>query len=140
MIDKNKGFSLVELLVAMLILMVGLLGLLKTITVAMEKNVENMFRSEALAVANDRMMLKTSKSFMSLSTGTKLSPVGRSVRGIFKNYSVQEDVRQITGLSGGSALSGVPSSKQIDISVRWRIKGNVYTHAISSVLSTTNSQ
>ena len=138
MIDNNKGFTLVEFLVAIVILMVGLLGMLQAINLAMGKTVETAFRNEAFAVANEELISKTGKSFSALSTSTASSwrLVRRQPRGIFKNYSVQTVVTQLTGVG----LTGTPGSKQIDVNVRWKIKNNTFTHSISSVLSTSNIQ
>jgi type IV pilus assembly protein PilV len=108
--------------------MVGLLGMLQAINVAMDKNLENMFRTEAIMLADDRMMLKRTKTFTSLST-TVANPaavtIQRAIRGIMKNYSVQEIVSQPTG-----------NSKQVVVNVAWSKKNARKTHSISSVVST----
>jgi type IV pilus assembly protein PilV len=127
-IGNEHGFTLVEFLVAIVILMVGLLGMLQAIDVAMDKNLENLFRNEAVSVADDRLMLKRAKSFASLSTTTSTPPkiaIGRKVRGIFNNYSVQEIVSQTTSLS-----------KEIVINVSWKKRKKSYSHSISTVVST----
>lgn len=125
MINKSDGFSLVEFLVAIVILMVGLLGLLQVINVAVDQNLGNVFRNEAVMVVDEMMMKKREKSFASLSTGTKNSTVNRSVRGIDKLYSVTEQVDAITS-----------NSKQISIDARWTKKGASYNHSATSVVST----
>jgi type IV pilus assembly protein PilV len=142
MIDKNHGFTLIELLVAVVILMIGLLGLLQTINLAMAKNLETVFRNEAYSVANEKMMEKTSKAFVSLSAGSIAVPkiagrvVRRNIRGIFKNYSVKDSVAQITAVG----QVGVPASKKVDVTVSWNNKNVKYNHSVSSILSTSNSQ
>ena len=135
MTDNRLGFTLIEFLIAILILMVGLLGLLQSINLAMDKSVETLFRNEALTVANDRILSLTSRTFTSLSTTTGVtSNVGRTARGIYKNYSVTQVVAQITGAVG---VTGVPASKRIDINVRWKVRNKPYSHSVSSILSTT---
>jgi type IV pilus assembly protein PilV len=129
-IDKNSGFTLVEFLVAIVILMVGMLGLLKAIDLALNKNMETVLRNEAFTVADERMMQKRVKSFISISTtvanppNISPSPV-RYIRGISKNYTVQEIVAARTNYS-----------KEITINVGWDYKGKTYTHSVSSVVST----
>lgn len=127
MISDIRGFTLLEFLVALVILSVGLLGLLKCVDLSMGKNLENIYRSEAVMLADDRMMLKRSVSFASLSTTVsnpaKIS-LERGTRGIFKNYSVQEIISQTT-----------PNSKEIVINVSWRKKGQSFSHSISSFVS-----
>jgi len=128
MIRKESGFTLIEFLVAIVILMVGLLGMLQAINVAMEKNLDNILRTEAVMLADDHMMLKRSKSFSSLSTTvanppSKAVPL-RYVRGVLKNYSVQEIISQPTA-----------NSKQLVVNVYWRKKNTRNTHTISSIVS-----
>lgn len=128
MISNYQGFTLLEFLVSLVIISVGLLGLLTCINVAMERNLGNMYRSEAVSIADDRMMQKKSRSFASLST-TSANPdmilVNRATRGIFNNYSVQEIINQST-----------TNSKEIVINVSWKKKGKRFTHSISSIVST----
>lgn len=128
MIGNRNGFTLVEFLVAIVILMVGLLGMLQAINVAMDKNLDNIFRTEAVMLADDRMMMKRAKTFSSLST-TVANPasmqVQRTIRGVSKNYSVQEIVSQPTG-----------NSKQVVVNVVWNKKNAQFRHSISSVVST----
>lgn len=128
MTNNHNGFTLLEFLVSIVILSVGLLGLLTCINLAMEKNLDNMYRAEAVSLADDRMMLKRSRSFASLST-TSANPdkilVNRATRGIFRNYSVQEIITEST-----------TNSKEIIINVSWQKQGKKFTHSISSFVST----
>ncbi len=127
MINEQQGFTLIEFLVAIVILMVGLLGLLQVINVAVDQNLGNVFRNEAVTVVDEKMMEKKAKAFISLSTGTgpRTSTVQRNVRGIDKAYSVTELITDVT-----------PSSKQITIDARWTKKGANFIHSATSVVST----
>jgi type IV pilus assembly protein PilV len=127
MISNNRAFTLIEFLVALVILSVGLLGLLKSIDLAVEKNLDNVYRTEAVMLADDRMMLKRSSPFAVLSTTVADPPkilLERGTRGVFKNYSVQEIITQST-----------PNSKEIVINVSWKKKGKSFSHSISSFVS-----
>lgn len=125
MINNSNGFSLVEFLVAIVILMIGLLGLLQVINVAVDQNLGNVFRNEAVSVVDEMMMKKREKSFDSLSTGTKTVAVKRAIRGIDKNFTVTEQVSGITS-----------NSKQISIDASWTKKNSTYNHSATSVVST----
>ena len=125
--DSEQGFTLIEFLVALVILNVGLLGLLQCINLAMDKNLENMFRTEAVMLADDRMMHKRTESYASLAITASNPPkisLSRDTRGIFKNYSVQEIINQVT-----------PNSKEIIINVSWKKKNTNFSHSISSIVS-----
>jgi type IV pilus assembly protein PilV len=120
---NERGFTLIEFLVAITILAVGLLGLLQVVNVAMGKNLENMYRVEAIQLADDRMMQKRSMPFLSITTAHSDTFL-RNTRGISKSYAVQEAINPVAS-----------RSKEIVINVLWTNKGNNYSHSISSVIS-----
>ena len=123
-IDRN-GFTLIEFLIALVILTVGLLGLLQTINLAVDQNMGNVFRNEAVTVVDEMMMRRRAKAFDSISTGSKTYIEPRNVRGISKNFAVSEQVDSVTS-----------NSKQISIEARWTKKDATYSHSATSVVST----
>jgi len=127
MISNQRGFTLVEFLIAIVILMVGMLGLLQSINVAIDKNLENVFRTEAVMLADSKMIIIKSRSYDSISTVTNRELVSRDVRGVMKNYSVIRSVAQPT-----------TKSKQILINVKWRKKNTPYSHLIESIVINNN--
>ncbi|MDD2541531.1 MAG: prepilin-type N-terminal cleavage/methylation domain-containing protein [Desulfuromonadaceae bacterium] len=139
--NNCNGFTLIEFLVALVILMVGLLGLLQSINLAMEKSVETVYRNEASVLANERIAQCSSLSFNEI-VFNKWTTMQRAPRGGFKNYSVQTIVTSLT--TGPLDLDGTKlantASKQIDVNVHWTVKSKGYSHSASSVISTSNEQ
>ncbi len=129
MTNNCSGFTLVEFLVAIVILMVGMLGLLQSINVAIDKNLETTFRNEAIMLADDGMMRKRAAGFKVFSSADTIDVVDRysqvKVRGIFKNYSVKETIQKTTN-----------NSQQLIINVSWKKKNARYSHSVSSFVST----
>ena len=129
MTDNYSGFTLVEFLVAIVILMVGMLGLLQSINVAIDKNLETTFRNEAIMLADDGMMRKRAAGFKVFSSADTIDVVDRysqvKVRGIFKNYSVKETIQKTTN-----------NSQQLIINVSWKKNNTRYSHSVSSFVST----
>lgn len=128
---NKKGFSLIEVLVSLVILMVGLMGLLQATNVALEHNMRNHMRIEGVNLADQEMAQMLSRGFLSISTSqTQTQPVTyiktRQVMTVWKNYSV---VRTATAVS---------SSKMVNFVISWGYKGARYNHRISSVISATN--
>ncbi|MEI6208318.1 MAG: prepilin-type N-terminal cleavage/methylation domain-containing protein [Desulfuromonadales bacterium] len=124
MINNNSGFTLVEFLIATVILMVGLLGMLQGINIAMEKNIGNVVRNEAYLVADDNMMNQRNLQFDSLFAKVSSARLQRYARGIFKNYSVKTTVSLATA-----------SSKEIRVDVSWSHRNQRYSHSVSSFVS-----
>ena len=124
---NEKGFTLVEVLVATLIMTVGLFGLLQVINVAIDHNMNNQFRHEAVKLADSQMELLRSRSFYDISTNSAnplTSVVSSRVNYVFKIYSV---IRQ------GSAIT--PNTSQVDITVTWGYKKIRYNHRVSSLIT-----
>lgn len=150
---NNKGFTLIELMVAMLILLVGGLALITSAAMVMEHNMTNQLRDEAVRVAEQDMSILRNTPFASLPAGpavggwgtinggiwTAAPPPGscqtvqRSFRGIQNfSYTVCE---RITGLSA--------TTRQIDVAVGWDYKGTgvlaptvrKYQHSASSIVT-----
>jgi type IV pilus assembly protein PilV len=122
---NKQGFTLVELMVALLIMMVGLLGLLQTVNMGLLHNLANQLRNDAVLVADEQMTYEMAKPFGSVSTTTNV----RSVPNFsgFKSYSVTKI---------GSVIS--TNTKRVQVTVTWKYKGQPYSHSITSLLSQFN--
>lgn len=121
--QNNSGFTLVELLVAMVIMLVGLLGLLQSVNIAMEYNLKNQMRNEVVRVAQDAMNDMRSRAFNSVSS--KTTTVASSLRNINRTYSVKRNV----------LFTGTSSSRKYQVDVRWKYKNVSTTHSVMSVRS-----
>ena len=53
--SSNRGFTLVEMLVAMVIILVALLGLVQASLLSIDNNLKNLLRDEAVRLADEQM-------------------------------------------------------------------------------------
>ncbi len=124
---NNKAFTLIEFLVAIVIMMVGLLGLLQAVNVSISHNRQNQLRNEAVSVADAYMARELAKGFEAVSTSqkkyTQVEQIPWRTLNTMQNYSATR-----TG-------SSYQNSKEVSYQVVWRYKGVRYTHEIASVLS-----
>jgi Tfp pilus assembly protein PilV len=110
-------------MVAMLILMVGMLALLSAASLAIDRNLENLLRNEAVQVADNRMR------------AVKNNPNG-SYAAPFGNYSlVSHNTSKLSGKSllYTTTLSSSPasaSSNQLSVKVVWTVKGKPLQHEL----------
>lgn len=129
MISNNAGFSLVELLVAMVITLIGMLGLLQGINLALDTTLANSMRNEGVAVAEQIMSQSKQQIFANITaTGVKVLPAeSRRFRNAIKDYSV---VKEVVVLGD--------KSKRIQVGTTWMHRGSRFEHHISTVVTNTN--
>ncbi len=128
-ITDKKGMTLVEVLIAMVVLLLVSLAMMQTALVSIDSNMINVLRAEAVSIAEERMNEARNTAFDGLTTGAP-ETVLRGFRNITNfSYTV---TRTITDLNA--------DNKQVNITVTWEWKektvadGNPYTHSITSIL------
>ncbi|HZV82820.1 MAG TPA: prepilin-type N-terminal cleavage/methylation domain-containing protein [Geobacteraceae bacterium] len=135
--NRSRGFTLIEVMMAILILMVGMLGLLQAINLAMEVNLRNQLREEAVNVGERVMNEMRGRGFDNISvastpTDTYSYPVYQvpsKIRGASRSYSV---TRKSTVLS---SVNSLPVTKQLEILVNWTYKGITYENRVKAPIS-----
>lgn len=123
----NRGMTLIEILIAFALVTITAAALMKTTLLAMNTNVMNEMRDEAVNVAEQRMNDLRSTPFANpLMTATAIVSDGtitRDIRGITCTYTLQ---RQISDINA--------NSKQVSLTVTWSYRSQQYQHSIATVL------
>lgn len=123
-LQNNKGLTLVEVLIAMLVLLFASIAMMQTALVSIDANMINVLRDEAIRIAEEQMNKTRNTNFDALVAGTTTVPVTRDLRKITAfSYTVTRTIADLN-----------PDNKRIDITVTWTWKGNPYTHEITSIL------
>jgi len=128
MYREQSGFTLIEVMVSIIILMVGLLGMFQAINIALGKNLENQLRQKGIAVAEQQLNSLKGRSFSNI-TGNTSNFVSVASGSVFKNISVQ---RQIDDLSITDS-----KTKRVSIRVWWNYRGRPYEHQTVSGIGST---
>ncbi len=141
---QERGFTLIEVFIAMFILLVGMLALLNTAAVVIQNNLTNVLRDEAATLAQAKMSDIKNTPFTDINAtylasqppqptvlpicGTAVSPllVTRYFRGVATNYNVWCNITPL-GIAGDSV--------QVSVQVLWTYKNNQYTHTVSTVIN-----
>lgn len=125
-LNRKSGFTLLEVLVALVILMVGMMALLSAATDAITLNLDNILRDEAVQIADAKMrVVKSNKSatfalpFQNLSvTSTQTSKL--------RSKSTPYTVTLSSSPTGGN-------SNLLQVLVSWKLKNKTKQHELSTL-------
>ena len=121
-VSKINGFTLIEVMVSIIILMVALLGTFQAINLALDKNVENQLRQKGMAVAEQQLNDVKALPFDSIAVGTVNSTVQVAAGLVAKDFAV---TRQVQNLAGTDS-----HTKQVSVRVSWTYRGRPYAHEV----------
>lgn len=129
---NSRGYSLIEMLIAMAFLAVVATALMKTSILLMQKNLQNELRTEAVSIAEQRVSELRARPFDYEDTANhldlKVETIGlpnvtRSIRSATITYTVTKTVTQV----------GV-DIRQAVIAVSWSYRGTPYTHSVMAII------
>ncbi len=118
--SNEKGFSLVEVMVALLVCLILFLGMTQTVVLGIDSNMVNVLKSEAINIAEQAMTAAKNDT----NPTTNSVDVTRDFRNISGGITFTVD-RTITTLTDGPMV--------ITIDLEWTWKGQTHTHSIQSV-------
>jgi len=147
---NNSGVTLVEVMIALVVLLIVMMGLLQASLLSIEHNLRNELRDEATRIASDRITQLRSAGFDNArlnatvgfvpdddpSTGDDESIVPRSFRNIVPNpldptsigvFGISKNITNIPP-------AGVVNVKQVTIRVAWLYKGEALTHTLNATI------
>jgi len=116
--SASFGFTLVEMMMAMLVMTVGLLGLLQAINVAYEHNLRNKLREEALLVGEEQMNVLRRSSLPGGTFYQNVTTVVRGISGVTKKFTVTRECQSMS------------STQRLKVTVVWSFKNISTTHAV----------
>lgn len=130
--NSYSGFTLTEVMVAILIMIVGMLGLLQAVNMSMEYNLKNQLRDEAVYLGERYMNELRGKPFDLISTSYTPMPVRSKMRGSSRTYSVErssQDLAYDTSVTPNQARS-----KQLQVTVKWAYRNITFQNRVDTVL------
>jgi type IV pilus assembly protein PilV len=127
LIRNSNGFTLIEMMVAIVIMMVGLLGLLESINVATEYNLRNQLRDEAVYAGEKYLNELRGRGF------DNIAPVSPATSVTFPVISTASKIR---GSSKKMRIETTSTSLASDtlqllVVVNWTYKGVTYENRVT---------
>lgn len=122
----RAGFSLIETMFALLILMIALLGVFQVFTYAIVYNAGNATRSHALAILQQKVELLRSKKFSPTSVDPDLAGGVKPVQivpnvgnsGSFRIETIVDDRPWVDNAPGAPDIDATSDYKEITITAR----------------------
>lgn len=124
---NKKGVTLVEMMIALVILLLVFLALMQVALVSIDHNLRNALRDEAVSIAEQRLtelrdkpftdgsLTDTSNSFVSDAT------IPRTFRDLSINFISTKKIKNNT------------TSKDITIKVTWTWKAESFSHTVTTI-------
>lgn len=146
-VKKKKGFSLVEVMIALCVLLLVFMGLMQSALLGIDNNLRNIFRDEAIKIAAERMEETRSMPFAQIISDVNVdnlmlpacAPPPINDPGPYE-VAVQRDFRNIQNFPYGTRMTVTPldgppaDTLQIQLTIRWQYRNECFTHSIISLM------
>jgi len=122
--SNNKGFSLIEIMISLVVLLVIFIGLMQGALVSIDSNMRDNLREEGISIANSQMLTARDMSFAALDSFTTTVNINKNFRNM--------PPFPFTVTPAVSILDA--NNKEVTITVSWTWKGQVYSHSVASIV------
>ena len=123
-LPDKKGLTLVEVMIALVVLLLVSIALMQTALVSIDANTKNALRDEAVGIAEMRINQARNTPFDSLVSDGADIPITRNIRSITNfPYTTRMTVTNLN-----------TTVNRVDITVGWTWKGENHTHSITTIV------
>jgi Tfp pilus assembly protein PilV len=148
MLRGVRGLTLVEVLIAMVVVLVVFLALMQTALVGIDSNMRNILRDEAVGIAEMRIneaknlpFTQTVDSLVGDGTDSSLTaticPANFVTNFGTTGLRVSRNLRNISNFdfcTNRTVNTLNADNKQVVITIGWKWKGEGYTHSVSTIV------
>jgi type IV pilus assembly protein PilV len=125
-LNKQSGFTLLELLVALVILMVGMMALLSAAGNAISMNMDNILRDEAVQIADAKMRVVKSNTAATYSLPFQNLSITSTQTSKLRSKTTPYTITLSSSSTGGN-------SNLLQVLVAWKYKNIAKQHEFSTL-------
>ncbi len=143
-LSNKTGVTLVEVIIALLVLLMVFLALMQTALVSIDLNVKNVLRDEAVRIAEQRMTEAMNLTFTTatdnLVSDAAPFPGGdcpQFIAAFANGVLIEKNIRNVANFdfcTNRTVRSLLTDSKEISITVAWQWKGEEYNYRVLTVV------
>ncbi len=137
--NKKNGYSLIEVLIAIMILAIVAMAILQVSIMAMRQNLQTTVRDEAVRVSEQYMTALRGKALGYKDASGKnldLSTTGGlfvSLPTVTRTFRAGAEVAYQAKKNVAAMATGEKESRVVTIEVKWTYRGQDYTHTATSI-------
>jgi len=124
-VKLNKAFTLIEMLVAIVIIGISIMGLMEMSTVVMKNNLRNEARNKAIEVLGNHIQDLTSKGYDNIASGLSTDNNTEQIRNISITFMATDNVSD----------NASTNTKYIDSKISWSCCGKNYSYGTKTVVT-----
>lgn len=121
-LKDNRGLTLIEVLVSLVIVFIVFLGLSGSGLLVLEENIKNSLRDEAVSVAEREVQHARNLPLDNVVSGTRPA-VTYPIRGLSVTYTPAWNVAVLDG-----------STRQLTVTVTWTRRARSYSHQVATIV------
>ncbi len=125
-VKSNKAFTLIEMLVAMIIIGISIMGLMEISVVVMNNNLKNEIRNKAVETLSNHVSSITGMGYDGIQdVNGKVSCDNETIRNFKEQFTIVDNI----------STDSSAESKNITSTISWMYKGQSYDYTINAVVS-----
>ena len=127
-LENKGGFTLIELMIALLIMLISMTAIGQFLVKYQLINIENTMRDEARNISESQMETYRNTNFASLALGTTTATQTRKIRNISVVYTLTTTIQEMSTV-------GAASCRAIRINVTWTYRNIGHRYDAATIIA-----